>query len=73
MKIIQKISNNFTTLNAQYLINKNRNAMRFEAQNISWNFDEVNYQASALIKGLTSMKFKSSDNFLIKLPANLQT
>lgn len=30
MRLIERISNKFTTLNAQYLLNKNRNAIRFE-------------------------------------------
>ncbi len=39
MKLVQKLTNNFATLNAQYLANKNRNAVRFHSQNINWNFE----------------------------------
>ena len=38
MRFLQRLNNNFSTLKAQYLLNKNRNAVRFESQNINWNF-----------------------------------
>ncbi len=38
MRTLSKLTSNFSTLNAQYLLNKNKNAVRFESQNINWNF-----------------------------------
>ena len=39
MKVILRDLFKFSTLNTQYNINKSRNAVRFESQNISWNFE----------------------------------
>jgi len=76
---VLKNFNRFATLNAQYLANKSRNAVRFESQNISWDFEEANYQAIALSKGLTSLSFQKSsiyihvgDSFLLRLPSAQQ-
>lgn len=38
MQLIRTFTQRFSTLNAQYLLNKNKNAVRFESQNINWNF-----------------------------------
>jgi hypothetical protein len=60
MRLIQKSLNKFATLNAQFLLNKNKNAVRFESQNINWDFEEVNYQAVALAKGLAALSYQKS-------------
>ncbi len=38
MRLVQRLNNTFSTLNAQFLLNKNRNAVRFQSQNTNWNF-----------------------------------
>jgi hypothetical protein len=60
MNTIFRNFNRFATLNAQYLVNKSRNAVRFETQNILWDYEEANYQSQAFAKGLASLSFKSS-------------
>ena len=57
MKIVQKNWAKFATLNAQCLANKNKNAIRFEAQNLSWDFEVADYHCKAFAKGLKSIKF----------------
>jgi hypothetical protein len=60
MQFALKSIKNFANLNAQLLANKSKNAVRFESQNIIWDFEELNYQANALAKGLLSIKHKKS-------------
>jgi hypothetical protein len=60
MYALSKLSSRFATLNAQYLLNKSRNAVRFESQNILWDYEEANFQALAFSKGLTSLAFQKS-------------
>jgi hypothetical protein len=50
----------FGSLNTQFLRNKSKNAVRFESQNIIWDFEEVNYQSTAFSKGLLSLNFQKS-------------
>lgn len=38
MRIITRSIQGFANLNAQYALNKNKNAVRFESQNLSWDF-----------------------------------
>ncbi len=37
--MILKTINKFSTLNAQFLLNKSRNAVRFESQNLLWDYE----------------------------------
>lgn len=60
MNTVLKSLSRFGSLNAQYLINKSRNAVRFESQNTLWDFEEVNYQSVAFSKGLASLAFQRS-------------
>lgn len=38
MRIVARNIQRFANLNTQYAANKNRNAVRFETQNLSWDF-----------------------------------
>jgi hypothetical protein len=58
--MIQKTFNRFATLNTQFLLNKSRNAVRFESQNLLWDYEESNYQSQVFAKGLASLSFKQS-------------
>lgn len=60
MNTLLRSFSRFGTLNAQFLINKSRNAVRFEAQNITWDFEEVSFQTQAFAKGLASLSFQKS-------------
>jgi hypothetical protein len=60
MNTILRNFSRFATLNAQFLLNKSKNAIRFEAQNIIWDFEEANYQSQAFSKGLASLAFQKS-------------
>ena len=62
-----RLTRQFGALNAQYQLNKSRNAVRFEAQNIIWDYEEVNYQVNAFSKGLASLNFSKSILFSIKM------
>ena len=62
-----RIMQRFGSLNAQYQLNKSKNAVRFEAQNIIWDYDEVNYQTNAFSKGLASLNFQKSNFLMIKM------
>ena len=57
MKIVQRNWQKFASFNAQYLANKNKNAVRFEAQNLSWDFEVAEFHCKAFAKGLRSIKF----------------
>ena len=61
-----RLSHRFGALNAQYQANKSRNAVRFEAQNIIWDYEEVNYQTQAFAKGLASLNIQKSTIISIK-------
>ena len=61
-----KLYHRFGALNAQFQANKSRNAVRFEAQNIIWDYDEVNYQTQAFSKGLASLNIQKSKVISIK-------
>lgn len=65
MKTALKLFQRFATLNSQALINKARNAVRFEAQNIYWDYEEASYQTQAFAKGLASLDFQPSMAILI--------
>lgn len=65
--MILKTINKFSTINAQFLLNKSRNAVRFESQNLLWDYEESNYQTQAFTKGLASLSFKKSTNKTIKM------
>lgn len=60
MNTLLKCFNRFGTLNAQFLLNKSKNAVRFESQNIIWDFEEANFQSQAFAKGLASLSFQKS-------------
>ena len=38
MLMIHRCLRNFATINAQYLANRNKNAVRFQSQNINWDY-----------------------------------
>lgn len=38
MRIVTRAIQGFANLNAQYVANKNKNAVRFESQNLSWDY-----------------------------------
>jgi hypothetical protein len=57
MRIVTRRIQGFANLNVQYAANKNRNAVRFESQNLSWDFQVVDYHCKAFAKGLKSLKF----------------
>lgn len=65
--MILRTINKFSTLNAQFLINKSRNAVRFESQNLLWDYEESNYQTQAFTKGFASLSFKKSKFYKIKM------
>jgi hypothetical protein len=67
MTMILRTLNRFSTLNAQFLLNKSRNAVRFESQNILWDFEETNYQSQAFSKGLASLNFQKSKVEVIQM------
>ena len=60
MQLLLRRTQAFSSLATQYLLNKSRNAVRFESQNIIWDFEELNYQSNALAKGLSTMSFTAS-------------
>jgi hypothetical protein len=60
MNTLLRSFNRFGTLNAQFLLNKSKNAIRFESQNLTWDFEEANYQSQAFAKGLASLSFQKS-------------
>jgi hypothetical protein len=37
--MILKLTSRFSNLNAQFLLNKSRNAVRFESQNLLWDYE----------------------------------
>lgn len=49
----------FGALDAQFQLNKSRNAVRFESQNLTWDYEESNYQTQAFAKGLASLRYGS--------------
>ena len=55
--MITRIYKCFSTINAQYVANRTKNAVRFESQNINWDYEELNYQSVALAKGLKSLNY----------------
>lgn len=57
MRIVTRSLQGFANLNAQYALNKNKNAVRFESQNLSWDFQVVEYHCKAFAKGLKSLNF----------------
>jgi hypothetical protein len=60
MNTLLRNINRFGSLNAQFLINRSRNAVRFETQNLLWDYEEANYQSVAFAKGLASLAFQQS-------------
>lgn len=38
MRIVNRTIQGFAKLNAQFAANKNKNAVRFESQNLSWDY-----------------------------------
>lgn len=60
MQTILRSRRYFASLNAQFLANRMRNAVRFESQNIAWDHEELNFQSTAFAKGLASLDFASS-------------
>lgn len=57
MRIVTRNLQKFASLNTQYAVNKNKNAVRFESQNLNWDFQVVEYHCKAFAKGLKSLKF----------------
>mgnify|MGYP000199712411 FL=1 len=57
MRIVTRSIQGFANLNTQYALNKNKNAVRFEAQNLNWDFQVVDYHCKAFAKGLKSLNF----------------
>ena len=79
MRIMNRSLHRFATLNAQALANKNKNSVRFETPNLSWDFEVVDYHCKAFGKGLKQSSFGNSklfykvdDNILIKVPPSQQ-
>ena len=65
--MITRIYKCFSTINAQYVANRTKNAVRFESQNINWDYEELNYQSVALAKGLKSLNYAESTKFITKM------
>lgn len=59
MQRVLRLTHRFGSINAQYQINKSRNAVRFEAQNLLWDYNETNYHTTAFSKGLASLQFQA--------------
>lgn len=78
MQTVLRLANRFASLSAQYNLNKSRNAVRFETQNLLWDFEESNYHTLAFSKGLLSLNFQKGTYSFIQvttsyfecLPAN---
>jgi acyl-coenzyme A synthetase/AMP-(fatty) acid ligase len=49
-----------------------RNAVRFEAQNIDWTFQELQHYSDAVARGLWSLGLRKGDRLMLKLPRKLQ-
>jgi hypothetical protein len=64
MQKVLRLSHRFGSLNAQFQLNKARNAVRFEAQNLLWDYEETNYHAQAFTKGLASLRFQAGSSSL---------
>ena len=62
MQTALRVYQRFGAINAQYQLNKSRNAVRFEAQNIIWDYDEAHYQTQAFAKGLASLHFQPGNS-----------
>lgn len=60
MRIINKTLHKFGNLNAQVIANKNKNSIRFEAQNLAWDYQIVDYHCKAFAKGLKQINIGSS-------------
>jgi hypothetical protein len=58
MRLINRSLYKFANLNVQYAANKNKNAVRFESQNLNWDFEVVEYHCKAFAKGLKSLNFE---------------
>lgn len=56
-----------SALNTQFLANKNKNAVRFESQNLSWDFELVEYHSKAFAKGLQALEFGKGKSFNIQV------
>ena len=63
MRLINKTMYQFGSLNAQMLANKNKNSVRFEAQNLAWDYEVVDYHCKAFAKGLKQIRIGNSNNF----------
>jgi non-ribosomal peptide synthetase component E (peptide arylation enzyme) len=50
-----------------------REAVRFEAQNISWTQQELNYHSDAVARGLRALGLQSGDKLMLKLSPGLQS
>lgn len=67
MQTVLRLANRFASLSTQYNLNKSRNAVRFETQNLLWDFEESNYHTLAFSKGLLSLNFRKGTNSLIQV------
>ncbi|KAL4467248.1 hypothetical protein ABPG72_010055 [Tetrahymena utriculariae] len=57
-------------LAAQLAINGNRNAIRYENQNRTWTFDELDAHTNAFAYGLTELGWKAGDKLLLWVEKN---
>jgi hypothetical protein len=71
MQKVLRLSHRFGSLNAQFQLNKARNAVRFEAQNLLWDYEETNYHAQAFTKGLASLQFQAGSPSLTQAITSL--
>ncbi len=58
LMFLTRIVRSFGQLHAQFQSNKLRNAVRFENQDIDWDYEQVHYYTQALSKGLNQFAFK---------------
>jgi hypothetical protein len=57
MTLVVRALQRFSNANAQLAVNKNRNAVRFASQNLSWDFEVAEYHCRAFAMGLRSLNF----------------
>lgn len=62
MRIVTRTIQGFANLNTQFVANKNKNAVRFESQNLSWDYEVAEYHCKAFAKGLKSLRFGNGRN-----------
>ncbi|EGR30780.1 hypothetical protein IMG5_123670 [Ichthyophthirius multifiliis] len=76
MKLFQRLNKfNFSSisespLQRQLLVNKNKNAVRFENQNKTWTYQEIETHSNAFAYGLTELGWKQGDKLLLWVEKN---